>query len=270
MEVRDTNNLVQNIKNGLESAKQTVKQTEIYEVGKMAYDVGKETMELTKDIKDTIGPAVSLGMTASSWMRGANGAMQCLVPNLGLFDINFDVTSLCNGMSWAGKEFGMPTLNDGELGKARRDIMRGRYSWTQYLKAESSGQKTSADTSPPTADEVKQLKKEASVMNAKRKALAHQANVDAIGISLSMAATGNGGVDEAIDSVSEMSGVSTLQERVGHTNKLLARLLIEMQYQRQVMAKMLLVMSADRLKEEPILWDLPETTWLDPDAGSKQ
>ncbi len=258
MEVRDSTNLTQNIKQAIEDVKQT---KELIEIAQFA----KQTTEFVKDVKDTIGPAVSLAMTASSWMKNADGAMKCLAPDLSaMMSYQFDVTSLCNGLDWARKEFGLPTAGDtnGAIGQARRDLLKGRYSWTSYLSREAKGGNNTSASSDVSPEEIRQLNKDAKKVRAKRQALHHEAAMDGIGLATTMAATGSAGIGEAIDSVAEQAGVVTLQERVGHTNKLLGRILVEMQYQRQIMAKLLMVASSDAIKDEPIIYGLPASTWL--------
>lgn len=274
MAVRDDASIIQQIKNGIEEAKTYIKMTELYTLTSNMFDVAKETMSFTKDVKDTIGPMVSLGLTASSWMRSQDSAMACLVPNLGMFNINFDVTSICSGIEWAGSEFGLP-MSGGDMEAQRRSLLYGRYSWTGYLRNQSKGNGGGSSVDIGRGNDIKaspaewaQLREDASTTKAKRQALASQANLDSVGIALAMATNGTGGVAEAIDSVAEMSGVTTLQERVGHTNKILARIIVNQERQTQILAKLLLVLAADKLKDEPVLYDMPEATWLD--AGAKR
>ena len=73
MAVIDTNGLA-------ESIKQNATMAAVLENGKAIWDTTKEGLDATKQITDTVGGAVSLALTAQSFITNANELLQCVTP----------------------------------------------------------------------------------------------------------------------------------------------------------------------------------------------
>lgn len=123
MAVIDTNGLA-------ESIKQNATMAAILENGKAIWDTTKEGLEATKQITDTVGGAVSLALTAQSFITNANQLLQCVTPELLLNGISFEVTNICTAQDYIRQALDLPTNDDvqGALDTAT-GTFGGSYSW---------------------------------------------------------------------------------------------------------------------------------------------
>ena len=105
MAVIDTNGLA-------ESIKQNATMAAILENGKAIWDTTKEGLEATKQITDTVGGAVSLALTAQSFITNANQLLQCVTPQFLLDGMNFEVTNICTAQDYIRQALDLPTNED--------------------------------------------------------------------------------------------------------------------------------------------------------------
>lgn len=123
MAVIDTNGLA-------ESIKQNATMAAILENGKALWDTTKEGLEATKQITDTVGSAVSLALTAQSFITNANQLLQCVTPQFLLDGMNFEVTNICTAQDYIRQALDLPT-NEDVQGAANTvsGVAGGSYSW---------------------------------------------------------------------------------------------------------------------------------------------
>lgn len=123
MAVIDTNGLA-------ESIKQNATMAAILENGKAIWDTTKEGLEATKQITDTVGGAVSLALTAQSFITNANQLLQCVTPQFLLDGMNFEVTNICTAQDYIRQALDLPT-NEDVQGAANTvsGVAGGSYSW---------------------------------------------------------------------------------------------------------------------------------------------
>lgn len=105
MAVIDTNGLA-------ESIKQNATMAAILENGKAIWDTTKEGLDATKQITDTVGGAVSLALTAQSFITNANELLQCVTPDLLLDGVSFEVTNVCTAQDYIRQALDLPTNDD--------------------------------------------------------------------------------------------------------------------------------------------------------------
>lgn len=123
MAVIDTNALA-------ESIKQNATMAAILENGKALWDTTKEGLEATKQITDTIGGAVSLTLTAQSFITNADQLLQCVTPQFLLEGMNFEVTNICTAQDYIRQALDLPTNGDIQNGlNTVSGVAGGSYSW---------------------------------------------------------------------------------------------------------------------------------------------
>ena len=123
MAVIDTNGLA-------ESIKQNATMAAILENGKAIWDTTKEGLEATKQITDTVGGAVSLALTAQSFITNANQLLQCVTPQFLLDGMNFEVTNICTAQDYIRQALDLPTNEDvqGAVNTVS-GVAGGSYTW---------------------------------------------------------------------------------------------------------------------------------------------
>lgn len=123
MAVIDTNALA-------ESIKQNATMAAILENGKALWDTTKEGLEATKQITDTVGGAVSLTLTAQSFITNADQLLQCVTPQFLLDGMNFEVTNICTAQDYIRQALDLPTNGDIQNGlNTVSGVAGGSYSW---------------------------------------------------------------------------------------------------------------------------------------------
>ena len=120
MAVIDTNSLA-------ESIKQNATMVAILENGKALWDTTKEGLEATKQITDTVGGAVSLALTAQSFITNANQLLQCVTPQFLLDGMNFEVTNICTAQDYIRSK----RLKHGVRRGGRQLFLAGHYDGKQ-------------------------------------------------------------------------------------------------------------------------------------------
>lgn len=135
MAVIDTNGLA-------ESIKQNATMAAILENGKAIWDTTKEGLEATKQITDTVGSAVSLALTAQSFISNANELLQCVTPDLLLDGVSFEVTNVCTAQDYIRQALDLPTNDDvqGALNTVS-GVAGGGYSWRGITTANNRSKK---------------------------------------------------------------------------------------------------------------------------------
>lgn len=138
MAVIDTNGLA-------ESIKQNATMAAILENGKAIWDTTKEGLDATKQITDTVGGAVSLALTAQSFITNANELLQCVTPQFLLDGMNFEVTNICTAQDYIRQALDLPTNDDvqGALNTVS-GVAGGGYSWRGITTANKPVEKAMA------------------------------------------------------------------------------------------------------------------------------
>lgn len=123
MAVIDTNSLA-------ESIKQNATMSAILENGRALWDTTKEGLEATKQITDTVGGAVSLSLTAQSFITSSSQLLQCVTPDFLLNGTSFEITNICTAQDYIRQALDLPTDNDvqGALNTVSGTV-GGNYSW---------------------------------------------------------------------------------------------------------------------------------------------
>ena len=123
MAVIDTNGLA-------ESIKQNATMAAILENGKSIWDTTKDGLEATKQITDTVGGAVSLGLTAQSFITNSNELLQCVTPDLLLNGASFEITNICTAQDYIRQALDLPTNDNVQTGvNTVTGTLGGGYSW---------------------------------------------------------------------------------------------------------------------------------------------
>lgn len=123
MAVIDTNGLA-------ESIKQNATMAAILENGKALWNTTKEGLEATKQITDTVGGAVSLALTAQSFITNADHLLQCVTPEFLLNGANFEVTNICTAQDYIRQALDLPADTDIQNGlNTVAGTIGGSYSW---------------------------------------------------------------------------------------------------------------------------------------------
>lgn len=232
MAVIDTNGLA-------ESIKQNATMAAILENGKAIWDTTKEGLDATKQITDTVGGAVSLALTAQSFITNANELLQCVTPDLLLDGVSFEVTNVCTAQDYIRQALDLPTNDDvqGALNTVS-GVAGGGYSWRGITTANNRSKKQWRKVKKARADFHKK-----SVDDGLANAMAVKAKTS----ELTQAAT-------AI--VRDTNGALTVMEKLSQTNRALADIHAALVQQNILTANILQIIAAkEKLVEGTIAID---------------
>ena len=232
MAVIDTNGLA-------ESIKQNATMAAILENGKAIWDTTKEGLDATKQITDTVGGAVSLALTAQSFITNANELLQCVTPQFLLDGVSFEVTNICTAQDYMRQALDLPTNDDmqGALNTVS-GVAGGGYSWRGITTANNRSKKQWRKVKKARADFHKK-----SVDDGLANAMAVKAKTS----ELTQAAT-------AI--VQDTNGALTVMEKLSQTNRALADIHAALVQQNILIANILQIIAAkEKLVEGTIAID---------------
>lgn len=255
LEVRDSTSLSQHVKNLKESVEQTKLFGEVKELTDEANAVREQIDEGVGLLNDTIGPAASIGISASDWVNDGGKALSCMVPKFegNIPELDLANVDLCEAQDLLRKELGMPVMEGEDTARGN-----GEHSFKRFLRS-SDGE---AEALSPA-----EISARREVVKGRREAIAQDAIFDTVGAAMDSLKDGSGAQD-AVESLNASNNAQTLQERVGHTNKLLSEILVEQKRMRALMSQFILMQASVQLRSEGLEYLLPSSsTWLEKGAG---
>lgn len=232
MAVIDTNGLAEAIKSNATMAS-------LLENGKQMWDTTKEALDATKQITDTVGGAVSLALTAQSFITNTNQLLQCVTPDLLLNGVNFEVTNVCTAQDYIRQALDLPTDDNVQSGlNAITGTAGGSYSWR--------GITTGNNRTPAQWRKVKKARTDFHKKSVDD-GLANAMAVKAQTTELTKAAT-------AI--IKDTNGALTVMEKLSQTNRALADIHAALTQQNILIANILQIIgSKEKLVEGTIALD---------------
>lgn len=207
----------------------------IADTAKEAYQQGKEALNTAQEINNSIGEAVSLALTAQSFIKQSGELMQCIVPNFNIPNSTFEITSICSAQDYIRKALDLPTSTDiqnasdsvsGNFGGAHswRNLGITKEKWREVKKARQTFHKATVD--------------------------------DALATAVAMRASSQSAVAGAMQIVQDTNSGTTVMEKLSNTNKALADIHAVLVQQNVILANLLqVVASREKMNESTIIQD---------------
>lgn len=230
MAVIDTNGLAEAIKSNATMAS-------LLENGKQLWDTSKEALDATKQITDTVGGAVSLALTAQSFITNSQQLLQCITPDFLLNGVNFEITNICAAQDYIRQALDLPTDGDVQNGlNSVSGVVGGNYSWRGIT----------------TGSSVKQWR---TVKKARTDF--HKKSVDdGLANAMAVKAQATDISKAAASIIQDTNGALTVMEKLSQTNRALADIHAVLTQQNLLIANILQVIaSKEKLNEGTIAHD---------------
>lgn len=234
MEVHDSMNIMESAKAAAEALKQT-----------------KELMEIKgfmTEAKETLGPAVSLAMSVSSWAKQSQSILQCIVPDPGTWlpKGEGNLTSLCEAQDAVREHLGLPTS------AALQGVIDETSGEVQGIFTVNGSAKPSGVWSKAASEPIDQRK--ADVIRARRTVAYEDAVFSAAATALALQNSVGSVSSEVQAIVGDTAGVDNINGRIAVTNKALASVLQELAAMRAIMAKLLELQAMEHLSRMALIY----------------
>ena len=116
------------------------------DTAKELYEKTTEYIDITKQMSQNIGQAISLGNSAVQWIKtDGKEAKECLIPKISQFvpTIGIKTRGLCDTQDFIRKELGIPTTQDLEntINQGQNNLEDwGIYDWKKGIRYNSEGE----------------------------------------------------------------------------------------------------------------------------------
>lgn len=228
MAVIDMNNLAEKIK-------QNATLASMLETGKQLYETGKNTLDYTQKITDTVGTAYSLVLTAESFINNSSQLMSCIIPNLSFNDLGFEITNICTAQDFIREKLDMPTSTDVQTGlNGVTGSVGGSYSWRNLSSS---------------------TKKLWAKIKSNRQEVHKRSVDDGLATALAVKVDANKILSASKEIVSDSNKAKTVMEKVSVTNKGLADIHALLAQQTLIQASILQILASKEKLAEPTVID---------------